>query len=306
MMIKNEKILITGGAGSLGKELTKILCINNDIVIYSRNEERQFEMRQEFGDKNISYMIGDVRDEKTLTDSMRNCTIAIHAAAMKDTIVCENQAIQTCLNNITGSIAFLEAVKKTKTLKKVCGVSTDKAASPSSVYGCSKYIMEQIFREASKFSDCIVSSVRFGNMIDSRGSIITEWKMNPEKDIKITHMDVARFFFSVNDGAMTVIEALNHASNGELFIKKMKKAKIFNILKTITGRKKFDVIGLFPGEKVHEELLSANECSFCFESDDYYIVKPGKSNPNPPEIFSTLNASEYSDDELKVLLNYSN
>lgn len=92
----------------------------------------------------------------------------------------------------------------------------------------------------------------------------------------------------------------------ELFIKKMKKAKIFNILKTITGRKKFDVIGLFPGEKVHEELLSANEYSFCFESDDYYIVKPGKSNPNPLEIFSTLNASEYSDDELKVLLNYSN
>ncbi len=305
-MLKNERIIITGGTGSLGRELARILCDSNEVVVYSRNEERQFEMKQEMDpDFNISFIIGDVRDENTLADAMRGCTIAIHAAAMKDLIMCEDQPVQTYLNNIAGSQSFLQAVKRTKSLKKACGVSTDKAASPSSVYGCSKYIMEKMFREASRFSDCTMSAVRFGNMIDSKGSLITEWIKNPQKEINLTHPDVARFFFTVHDGAMTVLTAIENAKNGELLIRKMKQARICDILHIITGRIDFPIVGLFPGEKIHEELVSPNEVDYCHDIGDYYVVRPDVRNHNPPLMYSTLNAPAFSEEELRSLLQIS-
>jgi UDP-N-acetylglucosamine 4,6-dehydratase/5-epimerase len=302
-MLVNERILITGGTGSLGRELTRILCENNEVVVYSRNEERQFEMKQEMAvRKNLSFAIGDVRDENTLADALRGCSVAIHAAAMKDLIMCEDQPMQTCLNNIIGSHAFLQAVKRTPSIKRATGVSTDKAASPSSVYGCTKYIMEQMFREASRYSDCVMSAVRFGNMIDSKGSLITEWKKNPNQGIKLTHPDVARFFFTVHDGAMTVITAIEKAQNGELLIRKMNQARIFDILRVITGRTEFPIIGLFPGEKIHEELVSLNEAAYCYDIGDYYAIRPGVRNPNPPSMYSTANALAFTEEELRNLL----
>ena len=302
-MLSNERILITGGTGSLGKELSKILCDKNEVVVYSRNEERQFEMKQELAaNENLQFIIGDIRDENTLADAMRGCSVAIHAAAMKDLIMCEEQPVQTCLNNITGTHAFLQAVKRTPSIKHATGVSTDKAASPSSVYGCTKYIMEQMFREASRYSDCVMSTVRFGNMIDSKGSLISEWKKNPDQLIKLTHPEVARFFFTVRDGAMTVIASIEQAQNGELLIRKMKQAKIFDILRVITGRNEFPILGLFPGEKVHEELVSPNEAAYCHDIGDYYAVRPGVRNANPPSMYSTENAPSFSDAELRNLL----
>ena len=303
-MFSKERVLITGGAGSLGRELTRQLCGHNEVVVYSRNEERQFEMQQlakEWGG-NVRYVIGDARDENTLADAMRGCTIAIHAAAMKDLITCEDQPTQTCLNNITSTASFLQAVKRTPTIKRACGVSTDKAASPSSVYGCSKYIMEQLFREAARYSDCIMSSVRFGNMIDSKGSLITEWRKNPDKPIGLTHPDVARFFFTVTEGAHTVLSALERANNGEILIRKMKQARIYDVLRVITGRTDFKIIGLFPGEKIHEELVSAGEAPYCHDVGEYYAVRPGHLNAHPPQMYSTSNAPSFTEAELCELI----
>lgn len=164
--------------------MVKILSENNSVVVYSRNEERQYIMKQDFKDKDVSFVIGDVRDRGSLQDALYGCGIAIHAAAMKDLIMCEDQPTQTCLNNIDGFRAFIEAVKRTPSVKAACGVSTDKVASPSNVYGCTKYIMEQLFREANAVSDWVFSSVRFGNMIDSTGSLISYWKDHPDTDIK--------------------------------------------------------------------------------------------------------------------------
>ena len=301
----NERVLITGGSGSLGRELVNFLKTSNEVVIYSRNEERQYEMQKNLGHlPNLTYVIGDVRDEHTLSDALRGCTIAIHAAAMKDLIFCENQPVQTYLNNLIGTHSFLQAVKKNGTIKKACGISTDKAASPSSVYGCTKYIMEQMFRESAKYTDCIMSSVRFGNMINSKGSLIGEWKANPNKVICLTHPDVARFFFTVKDGANTVLEAINSAKNGELYIRKMKQARIYDILKLITGRDEFPIIGLFPGEKIHEELVSENEAPYCHDLDHYYVVRPEFKNEAPPQMYSTQNAPAFSKNELTELLNF--
>ena len=304
MDFKNERIIITGGSGSLGRELARILCKDNEVIVYSRNEEKQFEMMQsskKWSEK-IKYIIGDVRDENTLVDAMWGCSIAIHAAAMKDLIMCEDQPTQTSLNNISGTISFLQAVKRSPSVMRACGVSTDKAASPSSVYGCSKYIMEQLFREASRVSNCVMSAVRFGNMIDSKGSLITEWRNNPEQYIALTHPDVARFFFTVTDGANTVLKAIQRANNGEILIRKMKQARIYDILQIITGRKQFDIIGLFPGEKIHEELVSGNEAAYCHDIGDYYAIRPGQLNDSPPDMYSTENAPQFTDDELRELI----
>ncbi len=301
---KGSRILVTGGTGSLGQELVRKLADENHVVVYSRNEERQYLMKQRLGAANVSYLIGDVRDQETVEYAMRGCDYVIHAAAMKDLIMCEAQPTQTYLNNVDGSKAVIRAARNVSGIKKVVAVSTDKAASPSSVYGCSKYIMEKLFEEADRVSDATFLSVRFGNMINSTGSLISVWKQNPQMHagIKLTHPDVARFFFTLSDGADTVLQAMSVGQGGEVFIKKMKKARIINILREITGRQDFEIMGLFPGEKVHEELVSQNEVHYCFEFGDYYVLRPNEINPNPPHMFSTENAVEFSQLELRELL----
>jgi UDP-N-acetylglucosamine 4,6-dehydratase/5-epimerase len=302
---KGSRILVTGGTGSLGQELVRKLAGENHAVVYSRNEERQYLMKQRLGAANVSYFIGDVRDQETVEYAMRGCDYVIHAAAMKDLIMCEAQPTQTYLNNVEGSKAVIRAARNIPGIKKVVAVSTDKAASPSSVYGCSKYIMEKLFEEADRVSDATFLSVRFGNMVNSSGSLISVWKENPQMHagIKLTHPEIARFFFTISDGADTVLQAMAVGQGGEVFIKKMKKARIINILREITGRQDFEIMGLFPGEKVHEELVSQNEVHYCFEFGDYYVLRPSEINPNPPLMFSTENAVEFSLPELRELLN---
>ncbi|MDB9713553.1 polysaccharide biosynthesis protein, partial [Flavobacteriaceae bacterium] len=273
----NETILITGGTGSLGQGLARELFKNNKVIIYSRNEERQHEMRSKFNNENLKFIIGDIRDFDTMKDALSGVTVAIHSAAMKDTIYCEEQPYQTILNNIEGSSSFIKACKQSKSLKKVIAISTDKAASPSSVYGCSKYIMEKLFVEASQYVNFDMFVVRFGNLIDSKGSLINTWKADPQSDIKITHTDVSRFFFSIKEAKNTILDSIKLCSNGDIIIKKMKAAYIRDVLKVITGKENFEQIGLFPGEKLHELLLSDSEAKFCIELDDYFIISNNKN-----------------------------
>jgi UDP-N-acetylglucosamine 4,6-dehydratase len=295
---------VTGGTGSLGQELVCKLAADNHVVVYSRNEERQYLMRQHLALANVSYLIGDVRDQETVEYAMRGCDFVIHAAAMKDLIMCEAQPTQAYLNNVDGSKAVIRAARNVTSIKKVVAVSTDKAASPSSVYGCSKYMMEKLFEEADRVSDATFLSVRFGNMVNSSGSLVSVWKENPQMHpgLKLTHPEIARFFFTISDGADTVLQAMAVGRGGEVFIKKMKKVLIINILREITGRQDFEIMGLFPGEKVHEELVSQNEVHYCFEFGDYYVLRPNEVNPHPPKMFSTENASEFSLEELRELL----
>ncbi|NUM88090.1 MAG: SDR family NAD(P)-dependent oxidoreductase [Bdellovibrionales bacterium] len=301
-MIKGSRVLITGGTGSLGKELVRqLLDAGSRVVVYSRNEERQYELQQEHRHTSLELKIGDVRDTATLSDALRGCDFAIHAAAMKDVIFCERQPTQCVFNNIDGSRSFIEAVKRSK-VKKAVGVSTDKAAAPSNVYGASKYIMEKMFEEANRYSETTFSSVRFGNMIDSRGSLVSAWKQNPQGEIKLTHPEVARFFFSVAEAAETTLHALEVARGGEVYIRKMKKARIKDVLAVITGKNEFEIMGLFPGEKIHEDLVSQNEVGYCWEHDSYFSITPDQPNPTPPPMFNTENAAAFSLDELRKLI----
>lgn len=301
-MIKNKKILITGGTGSLGKALARELGKDNRLVIYSRNEERQYEMMREFSNPNITYRIGDIRDTEMLKMALRGCDIAIHAAAMLDLIMVEEQPTQGYLNNIIGSKSFIQAVIETPSVKKAVGISTDKAASPSNVYGMTKYIMERLFIEASRNSDKIFVCTRFGNMIDSKVSLITFWKEHPDINVKIHHPDMTRFFFKLTDAVQTVIDAITQGENGNIYVPKMKKAKILDILKTIFKKESFEVAGISPGEKIHEDLVGEAERHFCFEQKNYYAIKPNTLNPKPPEVFSTKNAESFTNKELKNLI----
>lgn len=301
--MKNKTILITGGTGSLGIELTNLLHENNKIIVYSRNEERQYHMKLQFKNHpNISYVIGDVRDTDTLTLALNKCNYAIHTAAMKDVLMCEAQPTQTYLNNVEGSRSFIKACMNSKTEKAVA-ISTDKAASPSNVYGCTKYIMEKLFEEAGQQSNSTVfCNARFGNMIDSTGSLVSVWKNNPKMDVKLTHPEVSRFFFTKREAAQTVIEALLRAKSGETFIKQMKAARIKDILRIIQQKNDFEIIGLFPGEKLHEDLLSYTELKNCFFENGFYIIKPNQQSNETIKTHSSLNAEHFTDDELKKLI----
>lgn len=300
-MIKNQKILITGGAGCLGRSLAMELAKNNEVVVYSRNEERQFFMKEEINNPKIIYRLGDIRDHYLLSQALYGCDIAVHAAAMKDLIFCEDQPTAAYLNNIEGSRAFIETVKHSS-VKKVVAISTDKAAAPSNLYGMTKYIMERMFVEANQSSDKIFCNVRFGNMIDSAGSLISFWKNNPNRTIKLTHPDMERFFFKVKDAVRVVMDGIEKGQSGEIFIPKMKKAKVIEILKTITGKSDFEIIGLFPGEKIYEDLISENESRYCFDEGNYYVVRSGKINEKHPDPFSTKNAETFTPEELHNLI----
>lgn len=301
-MIKDKKILITGGTGSLGKALARELGKDNKLVIYSRNEERQYEMMKEFDNPNLTFKIGDVRDKETLKYALRGCDLAIHAAAMKDLIMVEEQPTQGYLNNIEGSKSFLQAVIETPSVKKALGVSTDKAAAPANAYGMTKYIMERLFVEADQNSDKTFVCTRFGNVIDSHGSLITFWKEHPETKVRLHHMEMRRFLFKLKDAVKTVIDVLEGAEGGEIYIPKMKQASIYNVLRTIFKRDEFEVVGISPGEKINEDLIGESERYFCFNEGDYYVVRPGKLNENPEKAFSTENAEEFTDEELHKLI----
>lgn len=300
--LKNQTILITGGTGSLGKALATELAKDNKIVVYSRNEERQYEMMQEFKNLPIVYRIGDVRDTETLKLALQGCDIAIHAAAMKDLIMIEDQPTQGCLNNIDGTKSFIKAVLDTNSVKKAIAISTDKAASPSNVYGMTKYIMERLFVEAGKNSNKIFTCARFGNMINSKGSLVSFWKDHPNTKVSIHHPELARFFFTTSDAVKTVVDTINNAKSGEIFVPKMKKAKIMDIMKIIFQKNNFPVSSLSPGEKIHEDLVGEAEKYFCFETPKYYVIKPGILNKKPVEAFSTRNAKEFTDRELRKII----
>ncbi len=302
--MKNKRILISGGTGSLGHGLVHRLVKDNKIVVLSRNEERQFLMKKEFSDydNSIKFIIGDVRDQETVESALWGCDTVIHAAAMKDLIICEDQPYQTCLNNITGTFSLLQVVKKSKTVKNFCAISTDKAAAPTSVYGATKYIMEKLVLEATQSSDICFSVVRFGNMIDSKGSIISLWKDNPPKDVKLNHPDLTRFFFTVDDAVDTVLHTMENAHSGEIFIRRMKAAKIQDVFSVLLNRDRFESGSLFPGEKIHEDLTSEEELPFCHIEGDFYIIRPGKINLDPPTHLHSGTADLFTKEQLRKII----
>jgi len=251
-----SKYLITGGTGSLGRGLLEALE-GEDITVMSRSETGQIPLKAKY--PKVKFILGDVRDATAVKNAMKGINIVIHAAAFKFLDVAELQARECALTNVLGSINVIDAALGEKSVKKVIGISTDKVVSPENVYGCTKHIMEKLFREANRNSDKIFSCVRYGNVLATTGSVLTIWKRQKEEGepLTITDKRMRRFFFSLDEAVDLVIYAIENAKGGETFAIKMKSYSIYEMAKEISD--KIKVIGLRPGEKLDETLIGSYE-----------------------------------------------
>ncbi len=271
-----KEILITGGTGSLGKTLVKLLIKKYNpkgIRIYSRDELKQWKLKQELNTNiPISYLIGDVRDLKRLCIAMDGVDIVIHAAAMKQVPTCEDNPTEAIETNINGSMNVLNASLKCK-VKKVIGIITDKAVYPINLYGMTKAVSEKIFIQGNTYSKHyndikrpMFSCCRYGNVIGSRGSIVPLFKEQKKKGmITITHKDMTRFWVTLPRIADFILQCIEQMQGEEIFIPEMPSMSVMDIAKTIAPNTEIKYIGIREGEKLHEDLWTKEECEYIWQ-----------------------------------------
>lgn len=275
--------LITGGTGSFGKAFVKKIISNKDIrriVIFSRDEAKQFYMNQEFNrNSKLRFFLGDIRDPERVYRAMKGIDVVVHAAALKQVPAAEYNPTEFIKTNIFGAENIIKASIELKT-KKIIALSTDKASSPINLYGATKLVSDKLFTTANNIlgsQDTKFSVVRYGNVINSRGSVIPFFKdlVNKGKKIMpITHKEMTRFLITLPQGVNFVLKCLKIMKGGEIFIPKIPSCKITDIVKAIDERLKFKIIGIRPGEKIHEQLCSADESNKCIEFKNFYLIEP--------------------------------
>ena len=312
-MLNNKSILITGGTGSLGKELTKTIFSKwpgvKRLVIYSRDEQKQFQMAQEFSEINypaIRYFIGDVRDLERLKRAFNGIDYVIHAAAMKHVHIAEYNPDECVKTNIGGAENVIMAALSSN-VSKVVALSTDKACAPINLYGATKLTSDKLFIAANNIKgtqDIKFSVVRYGNVMGSNGSVIPFFMKKKEEGVlPITDPAMTRFNISLQDGVKMVLHALEHAWGGELFVPKIPSYKILDVAKAIGPDCEHKVVGIRPGEKVHEQMITPSDSFSTYDLGKYYAILPQSTNWDLNEFQTHFNASlvpqgfEYSSDK---------
>lgn len=283
-MLNNKSILITGGTGSLGKALTKhILSTYEDvkrIVIFSRDEQKQFQMALEYPkDKypQLRFFIGDVRDKERLIRALQDIDYVIHAAAMKHVHIAEYNPDECVKTNVGGAENVIEACLKTG-VKRVVALSTDKACAPINLYGATKLTSDKLFIAANNikgYNPIRFSVVRYGNVMGSNGSVIPFF-INKRKEgvLPITDPNMTRFNITLQGGVDMVMYALENAWGGELYVPKIPSYKITDVATAVGADCKHEVVGIRPGEKVHEEMITASDSFFTYDLGSYYAILP--------------------------------
>jgi UDP-N-acetylglucosamine 4,6-dehydratase/5-epimerase len=284
----NEKsILITGGTGSFGKKFVEILLSDfpniKRLVIYSRDELKQFEMNQDFPRSKypgIRYFIGDIRDYSRFKRACQGIDIIIHAAALKQVPAAEYNPMEFIKTNIIGAENVIDAALGTN-VKNVIALSTDKAAAPINLYGATKLCSDKLFVAANNIKgrqDIKFSVVRYGNVIGSRGSVVPFFlKKRKDGVLPITHPDMTRFNISLEYGIGLVFYALKNALGGEIFVPKIPSYKITDVAKAIGPDCRQEIIGIRPGEKLHEEMITETDAFNTIEIGKYYAILPSTS-----------------------------
>jgi UDP-N-acetylglucosamine 4,6-dehydratase len=279
-MFNGANILITGGTGSFGKKYTKILLQNykpNKIIIYSRDELKQYEMAQDYNNSCMRYFIGDVRDASRLQKAMRGVDYVIHAAALKHVPIAEYNPMECIKTNINGAQNVIDSAIANN-VKKVIALSTDKAANPVNLYGATKLASDKLFVAANNLTgaqDTSFSVVRYGNVVGSRGSVVPYFqKLINEGATKlpITDIHMTRFLITLEDGVKFVLNNFKRMHGGEIFIPKIPSMKIVDLAKALAPNLPYEIIGIRPGEKMHEAMITADDS--VVEFDDYYVIKP--------------------------------
>ena len=278
----NDKIvLVTGGTGSFGKKFTKALLTEKNpkkVIIFSRDELKQHEMRTAgFDDPRLRYFIGDVRDRERLVRAMHGVDIVVHAAALKQVPACEYNPMEAIKTNIMGTSNVVEAALDSG-VEKVLALSTDKAVNPVNLYGATKLAAEKLVIQSNAYAAgkaTRYSCVRYGNVVGSRGSVVPLFlKQRASGKITITDDRMTRFWLSLEQGVHFVIDCIEQMAGGEVFVPKIPSTTIVDLAKAIAPEAEIEIIGIRPGEKLHEVLISEDEARGTVERENMFIVKP--------------------------------
>ncbi|HIM94100.1 MAG TPA: UDP-N-acetylglucosamine 4,6-dehydratase (inverting) [Campylobacterales bacterium] len=281
-MFNNKNILITGGTGSFGRKYTEIILSKykpNKIIIYSRDELKQYEMGQEFNDICMRYFIGDVRDGARLKEAMHEVDFVIHAAALKHVPVAEYNPMECIKTNINGAQNVIEAALACN-VDKVIALSTDNAANPINLYGATKLASDKLFVAANNMVGSRrtrFSVVRYGNVTGSRGSVIPFFKKLIDKgatELPITDENMTRFLITLEDGVNFVLKDFERMYGGEIFIPKIPSMYMTELAKAIAPTLPHKIIGIRPGEKLHEIMCPADDSHLTLEFDDHFVIQP--------------------------------
>lgn len=297
-MLSGKSILITGGTGSFGKKFVETIFNRfpdvKRIVVYSRDELKQFEMAQTFPEHEfpqIRFFIGDVRDGHRLARAMEDIDIVIHTAALKQVPAAEYNPFEAIKTNIMGAQNVIESAISTG-VNKVVALSTDKAAAPINLYGATKLCSDKLFVSANNFKgsrDIKFSVVRYGNVLGSRGSVVPFFmKKRNEGVIPITDERMTRFNITLEEGVELVMMALDKMWGGEIFVPKIPSYRIMDVAEAIAPNCEKKVIGIRPGEKLHEEMITVTDAINCIEFADYYVILPSMQLWNVEEFRSTF------------------
>ena len=281
-MFNNKIILITGGTGSFGKKFTQTILEKYNprkIIIFSRDELKQFEMQQTFNDNCMRYFIGDVRDLARLEEAMDGVDYVIHAAAMKQVPASEYNPMECIKTNIYGAENVIKASIKNN-VRKIIALSTDKAVNPINLYGATKLASDKLFISANNMvgmRETRFSVVRYGNVVGSRGSVVPFFQKlikNGEASLPITHKDMTRFMISLHSGVEFVLKNFERMQGGEIFVPKIPSMYITELAKAMAPDIPQKIIGIRPGEKLHEVMCPQDESHLTLEFDDHYVIRP--------------------------------
>ena len=311
----NDKIiLVTGGTGSFGRAFVRRLLSDyrpKTIRIYSRDELKQYQMQQEFDDSRLRFFIGDVRDVNRLIKATRHADVIVHAAAMKHVPICEYNPFEAIKTNIMGAMNVVDAALANN-VPKVVALSTDKAVNPVNLYGATKLCSDKIFIHSNVYSGdrpTRFSCVRYGNVMASRGSVIPLFlKQREQGCVTITDPRMTRFWLSLDESVDLVTRAVSMMKGGEIFIPRIPSMKITDLAQALAPGCEQKVVGIRPGEKLHEVLINEDEGRYTFKFDDIFIVYPNggpkKGSPVPENFMYASNTNSHwlTIEELRSLL----
>jgi UDP-N-acetylglucosamine 4,6-dehydratase len=317
----DQAVLVTGGTGSFGKKFVEIMLRDfqaKKLIIFSRDELKQHEMRVGgFDHPSLRYFIGDVRDVVRLRRAMHGVDIVVHAAALKQVPACEYNPIEAIMTNVMGARNVVDAALDTG-VKKVMAISTDKAVNPVNLYGATKLCAEKLVVQSNAYSGeagARFSCVRYGNVVGSRGSVIPLFlKQRRDGKITVTHKDMSRFWITLEQGVRFVIRSIEQMYGGEVFVPKIPSTSIMDLVQAIAPECEVKFIGIRPGEKIHEVLVSEDEARHTLEFDDMFVIQParpwwfsdnwphGKPLPDGFRYTSGTNPQRLSVEDLRALV----